>query len=183
MKKFIFLVIVVLLAWGAWYYTHRTPVPVVTSKPAVITESGHIDLSNATFTFDDGPVTLKNRTASTPIPDSEETQDTFLSDAVGYGDINNDGKEDGAAILVQSSGGSGVFVYLAAYVSGPLGYKSTNTVFIGDRVTPQTVSIKNGTVTLTYLDRKPDEALAADATVLTTKQFSYSTLDNSLNEK
>ena len=35
------------------------------------------------------------------------------------------------------------------------------------------VSIKQGVVTIEYLDRRPDEALAAEPTVLISRQFTY----------
>lgn len=184
MKKLLLLVILALAIWGIWRFSQRALAPEITAETPHTTTAGHVDIANATFKFDDGPITLKNGSALTPIADGEgAVLDTFLTDAVGYGDINNDGKEDAAAVLIQSSGGSGVFVYIAAYVSGPLGYKSTNTVFVGDRVTPKTISIKGNTITLVYYDRKPDEPLAAEATILTTKQYLYSPLDNSIEEK
>ncbi|MES2216761.1 MAG: hypothetical protein V4481_05730, partial [Patescibacteria group bacterium] len=109
--------------------------------------------------------------------------ETDLEDIFGYGDLNNDGKEDTALILVQSGGGSGTFFNLAAYVSGPISYKGTNAVFIGDRVQIESIAIKGKRITLTYLDRKDNEPFAADPTVETTKTYLYSSLDNSIEEQ
>ena len=67
--------------------------------------------------------------------------------------------------------GSGTFIYAAAYLSGPVNYKGTEALFIGDRIAPQSVSISQGVVTVSYLDRKDDEPLSAEPTVSKNMQF------------
>ncbi|MDB5254405.1 MAG: hypothetical protein JWL80_471, partial [Parcubacteria group bacterium] len=104
---------------------------------------------------------------------SAATVETSLTDVRAYGDINGDGKDDTAALLIQIGGGSGEFVYLVGYVSGTVTYKGTNAVFIGDRIQPKTITIKNGVVTVNFLDRKADESFADEPTVNTSKQFVY----------
>jgi len=144
--------------------------------------SSHPDLSNATFTFDDGPITLSRGVSTKAIvPGSALSLETTLTDIVGYGDINGDKKDDAVAVLVQTGGGSGVFIYLMAYVSGPLNYKGSNAVFVGDRIEPTSISINNGTIILKYLDRKPNEPYAAEPTVSATKQYIYT--KGTLSEK
>jgi len=99
-----------------------------------------------------------------------------------YGDINGDQKPDTAVLLAESGGGSGVFIYAAAYVSGPVNYKGTNAVFLGDRIAPQTVSINAaGVIKVSYLDRAPDEAFAAEPTISVSKELIYR--NGSLSEK
>lgn len=101
-----------------------------------------------------------------------ENSATILDDKA-YGDLNNDDKEDVAVLLAETGGGSGVFIHIAAYVSGPVNYKGTNAMFLGDRIAPQSISISNGVITVNYLDRKEDEPFAAEPTVKTFKQFVY----------
>ncbi|MDB5193996.1 MAG: hypothetical protein JWN50_10 [Parcubacteria group bacterium] len=186
MKKILILLGLICAAIGVWHFTHSgsgntTNTTVINSNP---TTSGHPDASNATFTFEDGQVTLSKGTFTAPTdPDSGTAVETDLSNTFGYGDLNADGKEDVVVILVQSGAGSGTFFNIAAYVSGPISYKGTNAVFVGDRIVPKSISIKNKTITLTYLDRNPDEPMAADPTVLSTKTYLYSSLDNSLQEQ
>jgi hypothetical protein len=127
--------------------------------------------SNGAFIIDDASVSLKNGLNTQEIEGSSLEIETTLTDDVAYGDINADGKDDAAVILVQAGGGSGVFVYAAAYVSGPVNYKGSNAVFLGDRVDPQSVSINNAMITVTYLDRKDDEPLAAEPTVKKTMRL------------
>ena len=134
----------------------------------------HQDPSNATFTIDDELVTLsagRNERAITP--ESSLTEETILLDKFAYGDINADGKEDTLLLLARYGGGSGTFIYLAAFVSGPVTYRGSNAVFIGDRIAPQSISLNGAIVTVEYLDRGPDDAFAVEPTILTTKQFIY----------
>lgn len=126
------------------------------------------DPSNASFDFNNETIVLSQgkRVTSTG-------EETMLLDQTGRGDLNGDGKEDTAVFLARIGGGSGVFIHVAAYVSGPVNYKGTNTIFIGDRVAPQSISIENGVLTATFLDRAEDEPYAAEPTVSVTKEFIY----------
>ncbi len=144
----------------------------VTEKP---------DPTNATFTFEDSEfeapleVTLTNGKNLTPLaPGSEINQEIILDTKSAFGDVNNDGKEDKIVLLVQSGGGTGVFTYVAAYVSGPVRYKGSNAVFIGDRIIPTLITISGGVIAVNYLDRQDNEAYAAEPTVSKTKTFVYS---------
>lgn len=172
MKKVLALLVILAAIFG-WSYWQKTDIEEkqvelqpATSKP---------DPRNATFIFEDGPVTLKNGSAETDIaPGSAIKIETDLTDNLAYGDLNQDGKTDTVVLLVQSGGGSGIFLYAAAYISGNVDYKGTNAVFVGDRITPKTISIgSDGTIKITYLDRKPDEPMAAEPTIVTSKSFVY----------
>ncbi len=173
-KPFIFLIII--LAGGLlWYLVNKTtstPIPTTGSSTSQTNTPGtHPSAVNATFQFEDSAVTLKNGSNETLVPDSALVEQTELADTVGYGDLNNDSKEDAGVILIQSGGGTGVFFYAAGFISSPTGYKGTNTLFLGDRISPKSVAIKNGVMTVTYLDRKPTDPFSTDPTIPTTKTF------------
>ena len=185
MKKLLSLIAVIVVIGGIWYVFHRSTTPqkgstIINSNPVT---TDHPDASNATFSIDDSNITLSNGTATTDISGTAVTQETDLTDTAGYGDLNADGKEDAAVMLVQSGSGSGTFFSIAAYVSGPISYKGTNAVFVGDRIQPKSISIKGTTITVTYLDRTPDEPLTDEPTVSTTKTYTYSSIDNSIEEQ
>ena len=132
------------------------------------------DPSNGTFMIDNESITLsagRNETQITPT--SALVEETVLLDKFAYGDVNADDKEDTALLLARYGGGSGTFIYVAVFVSGPVTYRGSDALFIGDRVAPQSISINNGIVTVDYLDRGPDEAFAAEPTIPTSKQFIY----------
>ncbi|MEK7227376.1 MAG: hypothetical protein AAB641_00600 [Patescibacteria group bacterium] len=171
MKKLLFIIVI---AAALFYLLSGRPTAVENKEPQT-TNSFRPDASNATFTFDDEAVTLSNgRNTGT----SEETE---ILEKTAYGDLNADGKEDAIMFLARSGGGSGVFIYAAAYVSGPINYKGSNAVFLGDRIAPQNVSIKNGVATVSYLDRAPDEPLAAEPTFIVSKELIYK--NGTLEEK
>lgn len=163
MKKLLVLIVIIAGVWFLFFRDGTTANPESQNPPQVFQP----DSSNATFVFDGEPVTL-----SDGVSDENDMQVSLLEENA-TGDLNADGKADSVALLASSGGGSGVFIYIAAYVSGPISYKGTEAIFIGDRVSPQNVSVANGVVTLNYLDRKSDEPFAAEPTVPVSKQFVY----------
>ena len=165
MKKVIFLILI--LALGYYAFFMRDDKVDVNTNDNTTGETFRPDPSNATFAFDEGPITLSQGRSES---DNEEVS---ILDDRAFGDINADGKEDSVILLARSGGGSGVFVYAAAYLSGPVNYKGTNAVFLGDRIAPQSISIANGAVTVRFLDRRDDEPYAAEPTVPTAKVFVY----------
>lgn len=173
MKKVI--VAIVIIGAVALIYAMRNGSATTSSAPTA-NEKGVFrpDPSGATFTFDDEPVTLsagRNETAITP--GSALVEETVLLDQLAYGDVNADGKEDTALLLARYGGGSGTFIYLAAFVSGPVTYHGSEAIFIGDRIAPKSISISGGIVTVKYLDRKDGDAFATEPTVSVSKQFIY----------
>lgn len=179
MKKtyiYIAVVLVIIVLWYLYQNTTSTPVPVFDyTNTDSSNNSEVIDPKNATFRFEDGDVALKNGKAVQDVaPGSAMKLETILTDTQAMGDINGDSKDDSVIVLVQSGAGTGVFFYLGAYVSGPLAYKGSNVAFVGDRISPQSISIQNGVITLNYLDRNADEPFDAEPTVSKSKTYSYS---------
>jgi hypothetical protein len=76
------------------------------------------------------------------------------------GDLDQDGVPDAAVLLVQTTGGSGTFYYVAAALSRGGTFRGTEAVFIGDRIAPLQLAIRHGVVILDYADRLPGEAMA-----------------------
>ena len=111
MKKVIFLILI--LALGYYAFFMRDDKVDVNTNDNTTGETFRPDPSNATFAFDEGPITLSQGRSES---DNEEVS---ILDDRAFGDINADGKEDSVILLARSGGGSGVFVYAAAYVSGP----------------------------------------------------------------
>ena len=168
MKKLIILVLIV-LAVGGIYFSRNSGTDVANNPSN--TGEFRPDPSSATFAFDDGEFTLSNGKYESE-KDGIFEEITLLEESA-TGDLNGDNKEDTAVLLARNSGGSGVFVSAAAYVSGPVGYKGTKTIYIGDRISPTSVTISNGVVTVNFLDRREDEPFSAEPTVPTSKQFVF----------
>lgn len=181
MKKIIMILLAIGIVIGAGVMgmKNRNPDNLPDIKIDPVTEKP--DPSNATFTFEDSEfdapteVTLTNGKNLTPLaPDSEANQEIILDTKNAFGDVNADGKEDKVVLLVQSGGGTGVFTYVAAYVSGPVRYKGSNAIFIGDRIIPTSITISSGVIAVNYLDRQDNEPYAAEPTVSKTKTLVYS---------
>lgn len=161
MKKLLTLIIIL---GAAFFYATRDSAPEepVTKQDDTATTFQPSAL-NTTFTIDDEEIMLKEGKAD----------NITLLETAASGDLNNDNKIDTVVLLAHSPGGSGVFIYVAAYVSGSLGYKGSNALFLGDRIAPQSISISKGMVTIRYLDRQEDEPFAAEPTVPSAKEFAY----------
>ncbi len=175
MKKII--VLAIILGIALVFYTMRNnKSPAEEAGTSKVSENGtfHPDPSNATFTIDDEETTLSaGRNERNVAPGSALVEETVLLDQFAYGDINADGKEDAVFFLARYGGGSGTFIYLAAFVSGPVTYRGSEATFIGDRVSPKSISIDKSAITVKYLDRATDEPLAAEPTIQVSKQFTY----------
>jgi hypothetical protein len=169
MKKIILIAIVVLgLSFFFLRDTDNEP-----TQNTNQTGSSEVNPANATFTFDDGSVTLSGGLGIKKDEGNEFSETVEVLEEKALGDLNNDGRPDAVVLLSRSGGGSGVFIYAAAYISGPVNYKGTNAIFLGDRISPQTLGIANGVATVNYLDRKPDEAFSAEPTVPQSEEFVY----------
>lgn len=167
MKKFLIIIVLIATIFFLFLY-ERGPIEVQTNTETQTGESFRPDPTSASFTFDNEPITLSNGKHTTSF--GEET--SILSDKT-FGDLNADKKDDVVVLLSRTGLGSGNFIYAAAYVSGPVSYKGTNAVFIGDRIAPQDISIRNGVIIITYLDRQEDEPFAAEPTISKTIELVY----------
>jgi hypothetical protein len=94
-----------------------------------------------------------------------------------YGDIDGDGCEDAAMVIVHDPGGSGTFFYVAAALKVDGAYHGTNGVLLGDRISPQDIKIRNGVVVANYTDRRPEESMAITPSIGKSK---YLTINNGL---
>lgn len=74
-----------------------------------------------------------------------------------FGDLNGDGIEDAAVILAENSGGSGVFIYLAAVVDRDGAPVNAATHLLGDRVEIKSMTIDNRQIVVNMLTQGPDD--------------------------
>ncbi len=117
---------------------------------------------NATYIIDGKPVTLLNgRAEESAAPGSAAKVQTMVFGEPIKGDLNNDNIQDAAVILVQNSGGSGTFYYVAVAVNTGNEAVGTNAILMGDRIAPQTEEIRNGQLIVNYADRNQGEPMTA----------------------
>jgi hypothetical protein len=85
-----------------------------------------------------------------------------------FGDLDDDGRPDAVLLLVQHSGGSGSFFYVAAALNRSDGYHGTNAVLLGDRIAPQGIAVRHGVVMANFANRRADEPMTAAPSIAKT---------------
>ena len=88
-------------------------------------------------------------------------------------DLDSDGDEDAALILVFDPGGSGTFYRAAVAVNADGGFRGTNTVLLGDRIIPVDIRIRNGLIIIDYKDRPPGAPFSASPSVMRTTALEF----------
>lgn len=74
-----------------------------------------------------------------------------------YLDLNRDGETDTVRVEGHGTGGSGVFMFLAARVSYSSGYRDARTKFEEDRIFVDSLVVRDSTVVLYYVGHGPDD--------------------------
>jgi len=130
-------------------------------------ENGYVvNPADASYVIEGQSIKLTDGKASVEAaPGSASKTVTQIFGEPVLGDIDNDGKTDAAVMLVQGSGGSGTFFYVAAAMNTGSETRGTNAILIGDRIAPQNLEIRNGEVIVNYADRKPGEPMTAQPSV------------------
>jgi len=124
---------------------------------------------NATFVIEKKAVRLVGGRAEVPVAAGSAARvTTMVFGKPAIGDLNGDGRDDAALFLVQDPGGSGAFHYTAAAIARNGTYQGSNAVFLGDRVAPRAIAIRNGVIVAEYTDRRPDQPMAATPTIAKT---------------
>ena len=130
-----------------------------------------VDPANATYRIEADDVTLVDGRLEVPVAPGSATQTvTVLSARRAYGELAGAGAADAGVVVTQDRGGSGTFYYLAA-LRGSAGAGAADTVFLGDRIIVDDVSVAHGRLTVSYLVRRPSEPFAATPTVPVRRSF------------
>ena len=128
--------------------------------------------ASASYLLDNDRIKLENGRAEwQAAPGSASKIKVALSGKTIYGALNNDGNEDAVTFLTYQGGGSGTFFYLGAALLENGGYRGTNGIWLGDRIGLPSAIIKNGLISVNYLDRTPDESMATTPSVEQTRYF------------
>jgi hypothetical protein len=105
------------------------------------------------------------------VPGSATQLVITLSDHHAIGDLNGDGAEDAAVVLLSDPGGSGTFYDLAVLVSQNGSPRHVATEKLGDRIVVKSLAIRSGEIAIILLTRKPGEPMSAEPKVEVTKRF------------
>lgn len=129
---------------------------------------------NTSYIVENESVELIDGSAQQPIPGSSTTIKTFAwenQDNPTHADLNNDGHQDAALLLIQNPGGSGTFYYVAAALYTKNTYKGTNAVYLGDRIIPTDIGTSDGKIYVDYLSREDSEPMSTKPSIETRKWF------------
>lgn len=121
---------------------------------------------DATYFIDGEPAILDGGVAELPSAPGAATPTMVTVFSVpAYGDLDGDGVDDAAVLLLKDSGSSGTFFYIAAALRRGDGYEGTNAARLGDRIVPDTTNIWDGVLVHDYYTRNSDEPLTATAEI------------------
>ena len=140
-------------------------------------------LGNATYSgIYDEPVTLTDGLyEGEPFVEGGAARPTvqLIEDTILYGDLNGDGVDDAAMMLVENSGGSGVFNYIGAQINQDGQPVDAGTVLLGDRTQIQSGVIEDGQIVIDMVTQGPQDAMCCPTLKLRT---SYAVQDGTLAE-
>lgn len=140
------------------------------------------DLKNATYKVEgppNGVAKLTNGTFSAPAAPGSASQITvtLLDHPIGYADLTGGGEQVGAVILAVSTGGTGVFEYLAVVKKVNGVPQNVATTFLGDRVQVQNLTVGPGTITVNMLVAGPGQPVCCPNQLMSQ---TYQLVDNQL---
>lgn len=163
-KTFILIIIAVILLGGILYLGGENTETINPENEEEVVIK--VDPRNATYVVEDREIKFVNGQSEIEVaPGSAIKMETSIFGEPIYGDLDADGDNDAALIIIQYPGGTGTFYYVAAAVNTNESYVGTNAIYLGDRIAPQTVEIKNGELIANYADRKPTEPFSAEPTI------------------
>jgi len=119
------------------------------------------DPLNATYTIDEAEYLLKDgKSEMEAAPNSAEKITTEIFGQPISRDLNGDGIGDYTMFLVQRTGGTGSFYFVVSAISRKDGkVAGTNAVYLGDRIAPQNIQVKDGEIIANYADRYEGERM------------------------
>ena len=93
------------------------------------------------------------------VPDSATELVVMLSDHVALGDLNGDGADDAAVVLITDSGGSGTFHHLAVLINQNGSPKHAASQLLGDRVKVKSLLIRSGDIAVEMIKQGPNDPM------------------------
>jgi hypothetical protein len=128
--------------------------------------------ANSSYLIDNERIELENGLKEwQAAPGSSSRIKVAIAGDPVYGDLTSNSMVDAALFTIYQGGGSGTFYYIGAALSEKGQYRGLNTILIGDRIKSPVAKIQNGLITVSYFDRRPDEAMSAVPTLAETRYF------------
>lgn len=135
------------------------------------------DFKEVSFGIGREVVTLRDGVAESqnPLTDSASLNTVrYFGNELEH-DIDGDGDLDVVFLVIQETGGSGIFFYVVGALNTPNGYEGTRAMLLGDRIAPQTTEPGKGTwVIVNYADRAADEPMGVRPSIAKSMVLRYS---------
>jgi hypothetical protein len=93
------------------------------------------------------------------VPGAASQITVMLGDRVAFGDLNGDGLEDAAVVLIMSGGGTGNFRFLSAILNENAKPREAAQTLLGDRVRIESLSIRDGLVFVELLSHRANDPM------------------------
>ncbi len=93
----------------------------------------------------------------------------LIYDVLTFGDLDDDGVEDAAVVLVTSGSGSGTFISLEAVINDRGTPRHVASALLGDRAQVKSVIIKSGEITVDMVTHGPDDPMCCPTLKVTRK--------------
>lgn len=138
---------------------------------------------NATYLFGDEEIRLTDgRFARATAPGSATMETIEIFGEPVFADLDGDKDEDAAMFVVQNSGGSGTFYYVALAINANGEYRGTNAMLLGDRIAPQNINVIEGRAVANFAERKAGEPFTTAPSVGKSIYVQYDPKTNEIGE-
>jgi hypothetical protein len=133
-----------------------------------------IDPYNHVYVIDKEKVVLKNGHARKVIPGTTTIIITEVIRRPVHVDLDGDGEDEVVVLLMQHTGGSGTFYYLAAASKEAV----IDAIYLGDRIKTRPLEAAGDMVIVNYLDRETSQPMSSSP--LIEKRGNFRLFDNAL---
>ena len=93
------------------------------------------------------------------VPDSATELSVMLSDHIAFGDLNGDGADDAAVVLITDPGGSGTFRHLGVVINEKGSPQHVASQWLGDRVKVKSLSMSSGEIVVRMMTHGPNDPM------------------------
>ena len=129
-----------------------------------------VDPYNHAYMIDKEKVVLKNGHAREMIPGTTAIIITELIRRPVHVDLDGDGQEEAVVLLMQHTGGSGTFYYLAAASKQGI----IDAAYLGDRIKTRPLEVAGDMVIVNYLDRESSQPMSSSPRIEKSVSFRLS---------
>ena len=158
-------------AWVAGRYLKEAPCE--DRRSGTDRDTG-IDPYNHAYVIEKEKVVLKNGHARKMIPGTTAIIITEVIRRPVHVDLDGDGHKEAVVLLMQHTGGSGTFYYLAAASKQAM----IDAIYLGDRIKTRPLEVAGDMVIVNYLDRESSQPMSSSP--LVEKRASFRLSGNAL---